>query len=139
MEVCWLSRGKRLERLFNLKSYIILFFKTYPHKDSEELISALEDHESPLDLAFLCDITEMLNNLNLTLQGKNIKIFQLNTILNNFCQKLDLLIYQLKNNSIVNLTKISLIFAELNFNNIDKIKKYAEIVESLRYRIDFRI
>lgn len=109
-EVRWLSRGKSLERLFNLRKEIILFFKAIPKADTDELISSLEDNDFQLDLAFLCDITEILNELNLTLQGKNIQIFQLATTLHNFYRKLNLLIHQLKNNSIVNLKKHQLPF-----------------------------
>lgn len=131
-EVRWLSRGKSLERLFNLRKEIIVFFKTIPKEGTEELISSLEDLDFQLDLAFLCDVTEILNELNLTLQGKNMHIFQLATTLHHFNRKLNLLIHQVKNNSIVNLKKTSIIFSEINSNSFDKIQEYAKILESIK-------
>lgn len=83
-EVLWLSRGKSLERLFNLRKDVITFLKTKPNNDTIELITAMENPEFLLDLAFLCDITAILNELNLTLQGKDMKIFKPATTIHNF-------------------------------------------------------
>jgi len=87
-EVRWLSRGKSLERFFNLRQEIVLFFKSSPTPTTDEFVIALEDKEFQLDLAFLCDLTEMLNDLNLTLQSKNTNIITLVTIIHHFNRKL---------------------------------------------------
>nr|CAH7769841.1 unnamed protein product [Callosobruchus chinensis] len=63
--VRWLSRGKALERFFSLRNDVMLFLeqdiKVYPE---------LQKDEWWCPMAFLCDITEKLNNVNQSLQGK---------------------------------------------------------------------
>ncbi|KAI8114707.1 General transcription factor II-I repeat domain-containing protein 2A [Lucilia cuprina] len=68
-EVRWLSRGKSLERLFHLRKEVLEFLKTLSNKDTKHLTNCLENPDFLLDFAFLCDITEILNDLNLCLQG----------------------------------------------------------------------
>lgn len=64
--VRWLSRGKVLERFFSLRNEIILFLdqnnKVYPELQNDGWWCLI---------AFLCDITEKLNNLNRNLQGED--------------------------------------------------------------------
>ncbi|XP_057183089.1 general transcription factor II-I repeat domain-containing protein 2-like [Triplophysa rosa] len=64
-EVRWLSRGRVLRRFYELLPEINTFLLT-KGKTVPELIDA----EWKWDLAFLTDVTEMLNGLNLQLQGK---------------------------------------------------------------------
>lgn len=137
-EVRWLSRGKSLERVFNLRKEIIEFLKS--NCQDIELISAFEDQSFQVDLAFLYDVTEILNEFNLALQGKNMTIFQLSKTLNVFYRKLSLLIDELKNNNIINLKKLSIIFQEFNINDPDRIKHYNRILEHIlfNYRQRFK-
>lgn len=137
-EVRWLSRGKSLERLFNLRKDVITFLKTKPNNDTIELITAMENPEFLLDLAFLCDITAILNELNLTLQGKDMKIFKLATTIHNFYRKLTLLTDQLLKNNFVSLKRTSFIFTEFNINTFEKIQNYAEIIKSLKLNYEGR-
>ncbi len=85
-EVRWLSRGKVLRRFFNLRDEIRVFQES---KDGN--IQVPTDKKWLSDLAFLVDVTEMLNVLNVQLQGKDQIITQLFDHVRAFKQKLLLL------------------------------------------------
>lgn len=81
-EVRWLSRGKCLERFFNLREEILKFLEAECTPADEEFILALKNKDFNLDLAFLCDLTSLLHELNLLLQGKNKHICELVSTIN---------------------------------------------------------
>lgn len=62
-DVRWLRRGKFLARFTELLSEIKDFVKLSKHTEHIQL----EDSQWLLDLTFLTDITDMLNDLNLEL------------------------------------------------------------------------
>ena len=64
-EVRWLSRGKVLNRCFELREEICQFLET-KGKDTAEL----REQKFLCELAFLCDISSHLDALNLQLQGR---------------------------------------------------------------------
>ena len=63
----WLSKGNVTRRFFELKEEVKAFCEI---KNNSEFCSWL-DEKSMLFLAYLCDIFEQLNKLNLQMQGKN--------------------------------------------------------------------
>ena len=65
-KVRWLSRGRCLERFWNLKEEVGNFMT-----ENGSLVPQLEDGKCLLDLCFLVDITTKLNELNKKLQGKD--------------------------------------------------------------------
>uniref|UniRef100_A0A3P9L1Z0 SPIN-DOC-like zinc-finger domain-containing protein n=1 Tax=Oryzias latipes TaxID=8090 RepID=A0A3P9L1Z0_ORYLA len=85
-EVHWLSRGTVLKRFFELRQLI-----------AEFLSSASRDTQIPtdkrwiFDVAFMVDITDLLNNLNVKLQGKEQIITELFDHIKAFQMKLQLL------------------------------------------------
>ncbi|XP_023214246.1 SCAN domain-containing protein 3-like [Centruroides sculpturatus] len=85
-EIRWLSRGKSLTRVFKLQEPLQRFLS--------EKKSPLAPHFSNkvwvAKLAYLCDIFRLLNELNLTLQGKMTTVFKLAYKVAAFKAKLEL-------------------------------------------------
>ena len=73
-EVRWLSRGRMLSRLFELHSEVQLFLG----ETNFELKDKLTDNLWITTLAYLSDIFNRRNVLNLSLQGKTINRCSMN-------------------------------------------------------------
>lgn len=86
-DVRWLRRGKFLARFTELLSEIKDFMKLSKHTEHIQL----EDSQWLLDLTFLTDITDMLNDLNLELQGKDKHVINMISSVNTFKSRLQLL------------------------------------------------
>ena len=85
-EVRWLSRGRVLGRLFELRDKVREFLK-----DTEsEYITYLESHEFMLRLAYLSDIFDHFNQANLKLQGPETTVIDCKQVMNGFCKRLKL-------------------------------------------------
>jgi len=95
-EVRWLSRGKILNRLFELRSEVHLFLI---EKD-DDMKNLFNNEEWLSRLAYLADIFDKLNTLNMGLQCINIAIFTTYDKINSFKRKLDLYKSQLKKKDI---------------------------------------
>ena len=86
IDVRWLNRGRFLERFRELLPEIKEFLKKF--KDTE--YAQLDDEQWLLDLAFLTDLTALLDELNLELQGKEKNIVNMISSVNAFKRKLQL-------------------------------------------------
>ncbi|GFW10674.1 zinc finger MYM-type protein 6 [Trichonephila clavipes] len=85
-EARWLSRGKFLQRVYELRNEITIFL------EEENLLEAekFRDGLFLMKLSYLVDIFEKLNILNLQLQGSNVHMFYTSDKINTFCRKLEL-------------------------------------------------
>lgn len=75
IEIRWLSRGKILARLFELRDEVKLFLKEHTKTNLSEWF---HDANWLVELAYLSDIFNKLKETNLSLQGKENSIFQAN-------------------------------------------------------------
>ncbi|XP_019845605.2 SCAN domain-containing protein 3 [Bactrocera dorsalis] len=128
-DVRWLSKGKCLQRLFNLRKDVLIFFGENVSPDVETFVAALKDRDFIADLAFLCDITQFINDLNLLLQGKNKNIFDLVRTLTLFKRKFEILLNEIKNYNISNLPNLAQIFHDNT--PFYKIDMYTKTIETL--------
>ncbi|CAH0402530.1 unnamed protein product [Chilo suppressalis] len=69
----WYSHGNVLFRVFELHEEISIFL----YQERQENAKYFTETDFLLKLAYLCDVFEKLNNLNLSLQGNNTHILQL--------------------------------------------------------------
>uniref|UniRef100_A0A668AN63 DUF4371 domain-containing protein n=1 Tax=Myripristis murdjan TaxID=586833 RepID=A0A668AN63_9TELE len=85
-DVRWLSRGKRLLRLFELRSEVFVFLTEHLHP----LAVVFEDARWVAHLAYLAYVFTKLNELNLLLQGKESHILKMYDKVKGFTKKLKL-------------------------------------------------
>ncbi|GFV83144.1 zinc finger BED domain-containing protein 5 [Trichonephila clavipes] len=84
-EARWLSRGKFLQRVYELRNEITIFLEEENLPEAEKFRDGLF-----LKLSYLVDIFEKLNILNLQLQASNVHMFDTRDKINAFCRKLQL-------------------------------------------------
>lgn len=107
-EVRWLSRGKILNRLFELRSEVFMFLSEKNH-DMKKLFA---DEEWLSRLAYLADIFDKLNTLNLGLQGPNTTAFTASDKINSFKRKLVLFCSQIQEENLSAFPTLSSFFEE---------------------------
>ncbi|XP_029656857.2 general transcription factor II-I repeat domain-containing protein 2-like [Octopus sinensis] len=91
--VRWLSIGKVLKRVWDLKAEILMFLKM--QDISCDFLNEMESDEWVCDFAFAVDIMQKLNELNTKLQGKGIFAHELYLEVKAFQWKLGLFAKQL--------------------------------------------
>ena len=87
-KIRWLSAGKTLKHFFALRKKILYFLQSETEATTKEYQIQLSDDKFNGSLAFLTDISNHLNKLNLKLQGKKQFISQLVGHIEGFRQKL---------------------------------------------------
>ena len=84
-EVRWLSRGKVLTRLFNMRQEVKLFFQQQNNSKFQNFFS---DDDWVAKLAYLADIFSLLNELNISIQGQLSDVFTLRSKMDAFQKKI---------------------------------------------------
>lgn len=128
-EVRWLSRGKVLKRFFALRDEIASFIKM-----KNKAVPLLTDSTFQCNLAFLTDITDHLNALNLKLQGKKQIITQMYDNVKSFKVKLRLWMKQLGEGNLAHFSTL---------NSLGKVepkclKEYTDLLSILLQQFDVR-
>uniref|UniRef100_A0A3P9JPU4 SPIN-DOC-like zinc-finger domain-containing protein n=1 Tax=Oryzias latipes TaxID=8090 RepID=A0A3P9JPU4_ORYLA len=127
-EVRWLSRGTVLKRFFELRQLI-----------AEFLSSASRDTQIPtdkrwiFDVAVMVDITDLLNNLNVKLQGKEQIIPELFDHIKAFQMKLQLLCRHLSAGNLAHFPSLRYVNVE-----VDRLPEYGELLSNLNKEFDLR-
>ena len=85
--VRWLSKGNMLARVYGLKDEVDIFLES---QGKQDLLLPFQSQEFQLTMAYLIDIFEALNCLNLLLQGKNTDRMKYYDELRTFIAKLGL-------------------------------------------------
>lgn len=102
-EVRWLSRGRVLRRIHDLLDEVTIFLQGQEHA----LAGLFQTELFKYQVAYLADIFEHLNDLNLTLQGKTINIITAGEKIEGFKRKLVLWRKRIANNNVVNFSSLS--------------------------------
>lgn len=126
-DIRWLSRGKVLQRFFALLNEIKAFMET-----RDEDTALLSDAEWLLDLAFLTDVTEKLNQLNLHLQGKDKTICDMISAVKAFRAKLSFYLHQVKNKRLQHFPSVSKVLENhAGAAHVLDVDKYCDLLSKL--------
>lgn len=87
--VRWLSKGKVLSRVWDLRQDLCGFLQQLVNESSQSYLDFLNDKEEMTVIAFLVDMFEHLNKLNLLLQGKYMSLSDVKTEVKAFQLQLD--------------------------------------------------
>lgn len=115
-EVRWLSRGRVLARFYELREEVCMFLD----KNNPELAAVFRDGQWVAKLAFLTDIFEIINVLNLGLQGPSHTVFDLWKKIAAFKQKLKLWQTEVEKGSFAMFNLFSEFIIETEGMNINK-------------------
>jgi len=83
-EVRWLFRGKALTRLMELRAEVAPYLMDH----NALLATVLNDGDWVCKLVYLADIFSKINEMNLSLQGKTVTVFDANAKVSSFKRKL---------------------------------------------------
>ena len=94
MEVRWLSKGNMIKRLHELRNSIISFLQN--DNDKLNLVTKFLNDEFNQSLAYMVDIFEMINIINVKLQGQDSNLVSLCDQINSFSIKINNFFHSLR-------------------------------------------
>lgn len=131
-EVRWLSKGRVLERFFNLRHEIKLFLserdKEYPE---------LEISSWWLKVGFMADITGILNDVQIKMQGRNKVITQLTSAIFSLEEKLKIYTEEFSNNDLTSFPCFHHLIQEDSEEEIN-LQPFIELLTVLRHDFSTR-
>nr|CAI5843314.1 unnamed protein product [Callosobruchus analis] len=123
-EIRWLSRGKVLKRLYKLRNEVQLFL----NEKGSLLSRHFQNKEWVALLSYLSDIFSLINELNLSLQGKTNTVFNFYNKIDAFKKKLKLWYKRAQEN---NFDMFASFFDYINTNDIDQKSVISVILKHL--------
>ena len=111
-DIRWLSRGKVLERVANLRNEISTFLKEQKH----EFVDRFSDDEWIAKLLFLADFFSRVNQLNSSMQGKEKKILDVSEGIETFKAKIKLWMHRMETRKLAAFPALNLFVEEKNFD-----------------------
>ena len=96
-DIRWLSRGNALRRFFELRESVLEYCKKYDFQDYVAFLSNATNIEI---IAYLVDVFDQMNKLNLKLQGKGLNVLAATEHLKTFQDKIKLWYGMVKKNEI---------------------------------------
>ena len=115
-QVRWLSRGRVLRRVVEVYDEVVQFLR---HQNSP-LADELDSLQTRKQIAYLADVFELLNQLNLSLQGPDVSIIRGQEKLSSFLEKLTLWKNRVENGNFANFATLDSL--ELDVQEADTIK-----------------
>ncbi|XP_076314965.1 protein FAM200C-like [Tachypleus tridentatus] len=131
-EVRWLSRGRVLFRVFELRGEIHQFLR----ERVQELAIYFKEPSFVQMLAYLADVFLALNELNLSLQGRGLNIVTASAKLAAFKEKLVLWIKRVKMGNLANFHCLEETVTENSTLHPDFVAKVVEHMQMLRTSVE---
>lgn len=113
-EARWLSRGKALTRIFELRHEVLALLLDENHQNS----TFFTDSNFLLQLAFMADIFEKINVLNKSLQKKDANLLQWTEKVKSFVKKLILYKGGLKSDNLELFPNLKIMIEEMDLKTI---------------------
>lgn len=108
------------------------------NKEMDRFVEKLEDITFLCNLAFLTDITKYLNDLNLSLQGKNKNVFQLIAQIEGFKEKVLLFKKNFEEKNLFHFENLNNMPKEYSEINLEIYTKLIEsLIENFNQRLQF--
>ena len=119
--VRWLSLGKVLKRVWDLKAEI----REFCEKKGKD-IPELSDEDWMADFAFAVDVTALMNELNTKLQGKGLFVHEMHSLVKAFMRKLQFLSSQLESNTLTHMQTLNEVAP-----SADHLRRYSSMLGAL--------
>uniref|UniRef100_UPI003AACC576 general transcription factor II-I repeat domain-containing protein 2B-like n=1 Tax=Centroberyx gerrardi TaxID=166262 RepID=UPI003AACC576 len=119
--VRWLSLGKVLKRVWDLKAEI----REFCEKKGKD-IPELSDEDRVADFAFAVDVTALMNELNTKLQGKGLFVHEMHSLVKAFMRKMQFLSSQLESNTLTHMQTLKEVTP-----SADRLRRYSSMLGAL--------